>query len=147
MRRNDLAGKSESRNGISTYVKSRNDIVKCSKVEGSKCLNVKYKRTDALSLWHQQKSTTVDIHGPLQTRGETSCPGGVNVSYLASRNRNECPWHNKSVYMESWHWMWSDTISEVSQPQHTRERSKNPKVEMTFIQNVLRFKWFLMKCP
>ena len=32
--------------------------------------NVKYKRTDALSLWHQQKSTTVEIHGPLQTRGE-----------------------------------------------------------------------------
>ena len=27
--------------------------------------NVKYKRTDALSLWHQQKSTMVDIHGPL----------------------------------------------------------------------------------
>ena len=35
--------------------------------------SVKYKRTDALSLWHQQKSTTVDIHGPLQTRGETRC--------------------------------------------------------------------------
>ena len=30
--------------------------------------NVKYKRTDALSLWHKQQSTTVDIHGPLQTR-------------------------------------------------------------------------------
>ena len=42
--------------------------------------NVKYKRTDALSLWHQQYSTTVDIHGPLQARGETRCPGGVSVS-------------------------------------------------------------------
>ena len=46
-------------------------------------LNVKYKRTDALSLWHQQYSTTVDIHGPLQARGETRCPGGVSVSCLA----------------------------------------------------------------
>ena len=39
---------------------------------------VKYKRTDALSLWYQQKSTTVDIHGSLQTRGETRYPGGVS---------------------------------------------------------------------
>ena len=47
--------------------------------------NVKYKRTDELSLWHQQinRGTTVDIHGPLQTRGETRCPGGVSVSCLA----------------------------------------------------------------
>ena len=30
--------------------------------------------------WHQQQSTIVDIHGPLQTRGETNCPGGVSVS-------------------------------------------------------------------
>ena len=62
--------------------------------------NVKYKRTDALSLWHQQKSTTVDIHGPLQTRGETRCPGGVSVSCLASRTRHECPRHNECVYIE-----------------------------------------------
>ena len=27
-------------------------------------------------MWHQQFSTTVDIHGPLQTRGETRYPGG-----------------------------------------------------------------------
>ena len=39
--------------------------------------NVKYKNTDALSLWHQQSSTTVDIHVPLQTRGETRCPGVI----------------------------------------------------------------------
>ena len=58
-------------------------------------MRVKYERTDALSLWHQQKSTTVDIHGPLQTRGETRCPGGVSVSFLASRIRHECPRHNK----------------------------------------------------
>ena len=39
--------------------------------KGNKCdKNVKYKRTDAPSLWHKQYSTTVDIHGPLQTRGE-----------------------------------------------------------------------------
>ena len=54
---------------------------------------VKYKRTYSLSLWHQQYSTTLDIHGPLQTRGETRCPGGVSVSCLASRT---C---NKSVYI------------------------------------------------
>ena len=39
----------------------------------------------------------MDIHGPLQTRGETRCPGGVSVSCacLASRTRHECPRHNK----------------------------------------------------
>ena len=42
---------------------------------GLKKHNVKYDRTDALSLWHLQKSTTMDIHGLLQTRGETRCPG------------------------------------------------------------------------
>ena len=40
----------------------------------------------------------MDIHGPLQTRGETRCPGGVSVSCLASRTRHECPRHNESVY-------------------------------------------------
>ena len=55
--------------------------------------DIKYEKykTDALSLWHQQQSTTVDIHGPLQTRGETRCPAGVSVSWLASRTRHECP--------------------------------------------------------
>ena len=33
----------------------------------------------------------MDIHGPLQTRGETRCPGGVSVSCFASRTRRECP--------------------------------------------------------
>ena len=28
---------------------------------------VKYERVDALSRWHQQKSTKMDIHGPLET--------------------------------------------------------------------------------
>ena len=32
----------------------------------------------------------VDIHGPLQTRGDTRCPEGVSVSCLASRTRHEC---------------------------------------------------------
>ena len=60
--------------------------------------NVKYKRTDALSRWHQQQSNTVGIHGPLQTRGETRCLGGVSVSCLASRTRHECPRYNESIY-------------------------------------------------
>ena len=51
----------------------------------------------------------MDTHGPLQTRGETRCPGGVIVSCLASRTRHECPRHNESVYMEAWLWMWTDT--------------------------------------
>ena len=51
--------------------------------------SVKYKWTGALSLWHQQYSTTVDIHGLLQTRGETRYPGRVSVSCLASRTRHE----------------------------------------------------------
>ena len=40
----------------------------------------------------------VDIHGPLKTRGETRCPGGVSVSCLASRTRHECPRQTK-VYI------------------------------------------------
>ena len=46
----------------------------------------------------------------LQTRGEIRCLGGVSVSCLASRTRHECPRHNESVYIEAWHWMWTDTI-------------------------------------
>ena len=71
------------------------------KLESRNNANVKYKRTDALSLWHQQQSTTVDIHGPLQTRGEARRPGGVSVSCLAIRTRHEYPRHNESVYMEA----------------------------------------------
>ena len=70
-------------------------------------INVKYKRTDALSLWHQQYSTMMDNDGPLQTRGETRCPGGVSVSCLASCTRHECPRHNESVSMEAWHYIGS----------------------------------------
>ena len=69
---------------------------------------------------------TIEQHGghsrPLQKRDETRCPGGVSVSCLASRTRHECPRHNESVYMEAWHWMWTDTIYEVSQPQHTSKK-------------------------
>ena len=36
------------------------------------------------------------IHGPLQTRGETRCQGGVSVSCLASRTRHKCPRHNEA---------------------------------------------------
>ena len=53
------------------------------------------------------------IHGPLQIRGETRCPGGVSVSCLASRTRHEClrnnesegtkntecHWYNKCIYL------------------------------------------------
>ena len=38
----------------------------------------------------------VDIHEPLQTKGETRCPGGVCVFCFASRTRIECPRHNES---------------------------------------------------
>ena len=40
----------------------------------------------------------MDIHEPLQIRGETRYPGGVSISCLANRTRHECPRHNKSVY-------------------------------------------------
>ena len=44
---------------------SRGTVLPAPHGKGNKCdKNVKYERTDALSLWHQQKSTTVDIHGP-----------------------------------------------------------------------------------
>ena len=40
----------------------------------------------------------VDIHGPLQTRGETRYPGGVSVSCLASRTpMNACD-TTKGIY-------------------------------------------------
>ena len=61
-----------------------------------KCKN---KRTGALSLWHQQQCTMVDIYGPLQTRGETRCPGEVSVSCFASRIHHECPRH-KIIYVQ-----------------------------------------------
>ena len=38
-------------------------------------------------MWYQQYSTTVDIHGPLQTTGEARCLVGVSVSRLASRTQ------------------------------------------------------------
>ena len=57
---------------------------------------------------------TIEHHGGHSrtpaNRGETRCPGGVSVSCLASRTRHECPRHNGSVYMEAWHWMWTDTL-------------------------------------
>ena len=60
--------------------------------------NAKYKRTDALSLWYQQQSTTVDTHGPLHTRGEIyQVPGGASIPCPASRNRHERPRHNESA--------------------------------------------------
>ena len=41
----------------------------------------------------------MDIHGPLQPRGETRCPGGVSVSCLTSRTRHECKaTHRKCIY-------------------------------------------------
>ena len=64
---------------------SRGTVLPAPHGKGNKCdKKLKYKRTDVLSLCCQQLSTTLDIHGPLQTRGETRCPGGVSVSCLAS---------------------------------------------------------------
>ena len=53
-------------------------------------LNVKYKITDALSLWHQQLSTTVDIHGPLPevrpgAREESTSPAWLAVPAMNAR--------------------------------------------------------------
>ena len=39
------------------------------------------------------------------------------------------PSTQERVYMEAWHWMWTDTISEVSQLQHTRKKNNNTWVE------------------
>ena len=77
------------------------------------------------------------IHGPLQTRGETRCPGGVSVPCLAICTRHECMRQNERVYMEAWHWMWTGTILEVSQPQHTRKNackhlSRPPRGELYY---------------
>ena len=52
--------------------------------------NIKYGITDALSLWHKYNviAYTVVIHGRLDTRVETRCPGGFSISCLASRSRH-----------------------------------------------------------
>ena len=52
--------------------------------------NIKYGITDALSVWHKYNviAYTVIIHGRLDTRVETKCPGGVSISCLASRSRH-----------------------------------------------------------
>ena len=44
-----------------------------------KCNNkiLGYEMTNAPLQWHLQQSITVDIHGPLKTRGETRCPEGI----------------------------------------------------------------------
>ena len=98
--------------------------------KGNKCdKNVKYKRTDALSLSHQQQSTTVDIHGPLQTRGKTRCPGGVSVSCLASRTRHECPGHNKG-YIWRLDTGWGKTLNRKCHNHNTPgKRHNNTSVE------------------
>ena len=49
-------------------------------------------------------------------------PERSGVSCLASRTRHECPRHNESGYMGVRHWIWTDTIKEVSQPQHTSKK-------------------------
>ena len=82
-----------------------------------------------MSLWHQQKSITLDVHGPLQTRGETRCPGGVSVSCFASRTRHECPRHNESVHMEAWYWMSTDTYGKWHNHNTPRKRHNNTCVE------------------
>ena len=69
---------------------SRGTVLPAPHSKGNKCdKNVKYKRTDALPLWHQQRNTTLDIQGPLQTRGETSCPEeSVSPAWLAAPAMN-----------------------------------------------------------
>ena len=52
-------------------------------------------------LMHCHCGTTIEHHGGHSrtpaNRGETRCPGGVSVSYLASHTRHECPRHNERV--------------------------------------------------
>ena len=53
--------------------------------------NIKYGIiTDALSVWHKYNviAYTVVIHGRLDTRVETRCPGGFSISCWASRSRH-----------------------------------------------------------
>ena len=52
-------------------------------------LNIEYGITDALSMWHKYNviAYIVVIHGRLNTRVETRCPGGFSISCLASRSR------------------------------------------------------------
>ena len=81
------------------------------------CWNVKYNRTYALSLWRTQYFTTVDIYGPLQTRGETRCP-----------DESASPtWHARNTTKM---FIWRlDTgcgptlYSEASQAQNTRKKA------------------------
>ena len=40
-------------------------------------------------------SSTVDIHGPLETIGKTACLGGFSVFSLTIRTCRECSWHGE----------------------------------------------------
>ena len=91
----------------------------------------------------------MDIHGSLQTRGETRCPGGVSVSYLASRTRHKCPRYNEILYMKAWHWIWTNTIYEVSQKSNKifsiQRRLFRRGVRVTFeLSNLVFFLWILL---
>ena len=88
-------------------------------------LNVKYKRTDALSLWHQQESTTVGIHGPLQSRGETRCPGGVSVSCLKTQSTSVILIHEADPTYHIPILIRSDTIVFTPSPQKRFIQDKN----------------------
>ena len=78
--------------------------------------HVKHKRTDALSLWHKQQSTTMESRGPLGIKREIRCLVNVSISCLASHTCHECLTHGEHVIG------CVPTLWEVSQPQHTRAR-------------------------
>ena len=64
----------------------------------------------------KQYSTMVDIHGPLETRVEERCLGGVCVSCLVSRTQHGCQQHGKQVYIKA-----VLTIWKVSRPQNSKD--------------------------
>ena len=53
-------------------------------------------------------STTVDIHGHLEAKGETRYPGGVGISCLASHTSHEC-WHESKHVKASLYILYSKT--------------------------------------
>ena len=110
---------------------SRGTVLPAPYGKGNKCdKKVKYKK----KLMHRHCGTNNRaprwiFTGPLQTRGETRCPGGVSVSCLASRTRHDCPQRNESVYMEAWHWMLTDTLRKCHSHNTHWKRHNNTWVE------------------
>ena len=58
------------------------------------CKNTQYLENETIHCHcRTDTSTTLNIHGPLETIGKTRCLGGFSVYCLTVWTCHECPWH------------------------------------------------------